>query len=171
MFMSRRGAAGSGAASGWNKVSAGGCTSSAPSACAALCNAASASVFDLRGARRPDGVTVDAEEGVAGVGRGGAEVEERGEDLAVPGGCGIGSAPWTGISRDEINVVGGLGATGKLVGLSRGVVVSASAVRARRGVPRTDWDGVDLRMGNIARRRATQEYKHKNTCEFKEVSE
>lgn len=73
----------------------------------------------------------------------------------MSGGCGIGSAPWTGISRDDINVVGGLGATGKLVGLARGVVVSASAVRARRGVPRTDWAGVDLRMGNIARRRAT----------------
>lgn len=78
MLMSRRGAAGSGAASGWNKVGAGGCTSSAPSACAALCSAASASVFDLRGARRPDGAAVDAEEGAAGVGGGGAEVEERG---------------------------------------------------------------------------------------------
>ena len=88
---------------------------------------------------------MDVEEGVAGAGRGGAEAEEKGEDLEVPG-CGIGSAPWTGISRDDMNVVGGLGATGKLVGLSRGVVVSASAVRARRGVPRTDCAGVDLRM-------------------------
>jgi hypothetical protein len=87
---------------------------------------------------------VDDEEEAVGAGGGGGAEEEKGEDLAEPGGCGIGMAPWTGISRDDINVVGGLGATGEPTGLARGVALSASAVRARRGVPRADCAGGDL---------------------------
>jgi hypothetical protein len=116
-----------------------------PSACAAFCNAASASVLDLRGARRPAGAEVDEEDAV-GVGGGSAAAGEKGGGLEEAGGCGIGTAPWTGISRDDINVVGGLGATGEPTGLSRGVAVSASAVRARRGVPRADCAGEDRCM-------------------------
>jgi hypothetical protein len=149
--MSRRGEAGSGAASGWNKVGAGGGASSAPSECTACCRAARASVLDLRGARRPEDVVVEDDEAVGAGGGGGAE--GKGGDLAEPGGWGIGTAPWTGISRDDINIVGGLGATGEPTGLARGVALSASAVRARRGVPRADCAGEDLCMNNKARKR------------------
>ena len=141
VFISRRGPARSGAASRWNKVGTDGGASSIPSACAALCSAASASVLDLRGARRPGCAAVDEEEDAAEVGGGCAAAGEGGGGLAEPDGCGIGTAPWTEISRDDMTVVGGLGATGEPMGLSRGVVASASAVRARRGVPRVDCAG------------------------------
>jgi hypothetical protein len=112
-----------------------------PSACAAFCSAASASVLDLRGARRPGGAVVDEEVDAAEVGGGCAAVGEGGGALAELNGCGIGRAPWTDISRDDMTVVGGLGATGEPMGLARGVAASASAVRARRGVPRVDCAG------------------------------
>ena len=148
--MSRRGPARSGAASGWNKVGTDGGASS--SACAALWSAASASVFDLRGARRPGGAVVAEEEDTADVGGGRAVAGERGVGLAEPDGCGIGMAPWTDISRDDMTVVGGLGATGEPMGLARGVAASASAVRARRGVPRVDCAGDVRRMTINARK-------------------
>jgi hypothetical protein len=94
---------------------------------------------------------VEDEEGV-GAGGGGGAAEEKGGDLEEPGGCGIGTAPCTGISRDDINIVGGFGATGEPTGLARGVALSASAVRARRGVPRADCAGGDLCIKNKARR-------------------
>lgn len=89
--MSRHGPARSGAASGWNKVGTDGGASS--SACAAFWRAASASVLDLRGARRPREAVVDEEEDAADVGGGNAAVEERGVGLAEPDSCGIGMAP------------------------------------------------------------------------------
>ena len=161
LFRSRRGEAGSGAASGWNKVGAGGGASSAPSECTACCSAASASVFDLRGARRPEDAAVDDDDEAVGAGGGGGTAEEKGEDLAVPEGCGIGMAPWTGISRDDINVVGGLGATGEPTGLARGVALSASAVRARRGVPRADCAGEDRCMDDICKKGRNRSTKNK----------
>ncbi len=117
-----------------------------PSACAALWSAASASVFDLRGARRPGGPVVDEEEDTAEEEGGCAAVEERGVGLEEPDGCEIGMAPWTETSRDDMTVMGGLGATGEPMGLGRGVAASASAVRARRGVPRVDCAGEARRM-------------------------
>jgi hypothetical protein len=122
-------------------VGTGGGASSMPSACAALCNAASASVFDLRGARRPGWAVVDEEEDAAEAGGGSAAAGEGGGGLAEKDGCGIGTAPWTDISRDDMTVVGGLGATDEPLGLARGVAASASAVRARRGAPRVDCAG------------------------------
>lgn len=112
-----------------------------PSACAALCSAASASVLDLRGARRPGGTAADEEVDAAEAGGGSAAAGEEGGGLTEPDGCGIGMAPWTDISRDDMTVVGGLGGTGEPTGLARGVAASASAVRARRGVPRVDCAG------------------------------
>jgi hypothetical protein len=148
--MSRHGPARSGAASGWNKVGTDGGASS--SACAAFWSAASASVLDLRGARRPGGAVVDEEEDAADVGGGRGAAEGRGVGLAEPDGCVIGMAPWTDISRDDMTVVGGLGATGEAMGLARGVAASASAVRARRGVPRVDCAGEARRMRINARK-------------------
>jgi len=95
---------------------------------------------------------VDEEEDAAGVGGGCAVAEEKGVGLAEPGGCGIGTAPWTGISREDMSVVGGLGATGEPRGLARGVAASASAVRARRGVPRADCAGEDRCMDDSVRK-------------------
>jgi len=95
---------------------------------------------------------VDEEEDTADVGGGRAGAEDKGVGLAEPDGCGIGMAPWTDISRDDMTVVGGLGATGEPMGLARGVAASASAVRARRGVPRADCAGEDLCMNNTARK-------------------
>lgn len=87
-----------------------------------------------------------------GVGGAGATAEEKGVDLAEPGGCGIGTAPWTGISREDMNVLGGLGPTGEPRGLAWGVAASASAVRARRGVPRADCAGEDRCMDDICKK-------------------
>jgi hypothetical protein len=87
-----------------------------------------------------------------GVGGACAATEEKGVDLAEPGGWGIGRAPWTGISREDMSVVGGLGATGEPRGLARGVAASASAVRARRGVPRADCAGEDRCMEDICKK-------------------
>lgn len=95
---------------------------------------------------------VDEEEDTTDVGGGRAVAEERGVGLAEPDGCGIGMAPWTDISRDDMTVVGGLGATGEPMGLARGVAASASAVRARRGVPRVDCAGDVRRMTINARK-------------------
>ena len=152
VFMSRRGAAGRGAASEWNKVGPGAEASSAPSACATLCSAASASVLDLRGALRPAGAVVEEEEDAAEIGGAAVAAGEKG-GLTEPDGWGIGTAPWTGISREDMNVVGDLDGMGEPTGLTRGVVASASAVRARRGVPRADCAGEDLCMNNTARNR------------------
>jgi len=80
--MSRRGPAKSGAASGWNIAGTEGGASSMPSACAALCSAASASVLDLRGARRPGGAVVDDDEEAAEVGGGSGAAGEGGGGLA-----------------------------------------------------------------------------------------
>ena len=52
-----------------------------------------------------------------------------------------------------MTVVGGLGATGESMGLARGMAVSASAVRARRGVPRVDCAGEARRMRINARKK------------------
>jgi len=109
--------------------------------------------LERRGARRPEGgAVVDEEEDAVGVGGGTAAAGEKGVGLAGPGGWGIGTAPWTGISREDMSVEGGLGATGEPRGLARGVVVSASAVRARRGVPRADCAGEDRCMDDMAGR-------------------
>jgi len=140
-----------GAASEWNKAGPVGGASSAPSECATLCSAASASVLDLRGALRPACVVVEEEEDATEVGGAAVAAGEKG-GLTEPDVWEIGTAPWTGISREDMNVVGGLDGMGEPTGLTRGVAASASAVRARRGVPRADCAGEDLCMNNTARK-------------------
>jgi len=92
------------------------------------------------------------EEDAVGVGGAGATAEEKGVDLAEPSGCGMGTAPWTGISSEDVKVLGGLGPMGEPRGLARGVAASASAVRARRGVPRADCAGEDRCMDDICKK-------------------
>jgi hypothetical protein len=89
-----------------------------PSACVALCSAASAAALDLRGAQRPGGATVDEKEDAAEVDGGNAAAGEGGGGLAKPDSCRIGIAPWTEISTDMTGV-GGLAATSEPMGPSR----------------------------------------------------
>jgi hypothetical protein len=94
------------------------------------CSAVGASVFDLHGTQQSEDAMVDDKEEVMVAGGGSGAEEEKGKDLTEPGGCRIGIAPWTEISRDDINVVGSLGTTGESMGLVRGMTLSVSIMRA-----------------------------------------
>ena len=112
----------SGATSGWNKVGTGGSASPIPSA--------NTPALDLRDARQPERATVDEENEASEVDGGSAAGGGGLVDKAVV-------VARTEISRDDMTV-GGLGAMGEPMGLSGGVIASASAFRAQLGVPWVD---------------------------------